>query len=59
MRLNSFPVQWLADVPWRKRQIDQEDFANKLYIIADDFILAQDNSLGKYKPKLENAEINI
>ncbi|MDD4309232.1 MAG: hypothetical protein PHO32_02530, partial [Candidatus Cloacimonetes bacterium] len=58
MRLNSFPVQWLADVPWSKRQIDYEDFADKLQIIADDLILARDNSLGMHKPKLEIAEIN-
>jgi predicted enzyme involved in methoxymalonyl-ACP biosynthesis len=58
MRLHDFPVQWLAEVSWSRKPNNLDEIAHQLSIIADDFILARDNSLGLHKPKLENAEVS-
>ncbi|MDP3115384.1 MAG: nucleotidyl transferase AbiEii/AbiGii toxin family protein [Candidatus Cloacimonadaceae bacterium] len=55
MRLNSFPVHWLEDVPWIKKAFNPKDISAKLNKIADDLLFARDNSLGLNKPKIENA----
>lgn len=57
MRLHNFPVQWLAEVSWSRKPNNLEYIAQQLKTIADDFIFAQDNSLGLQKPKLEKAKV--
>ncbi|MDO9580816.1 MAG: nucleotidyl transferase AbiEii/AbiGii toxin family protein [Bacteroidales bacterium] len=59
MRLTTFPVDWLQEQRWLKNPVDLPAFKEKLERIADDFLLARDNSLGadktpiaKAKPKL-------
>ncbi|MFB6306353.1 MAG: nucleotidyl transferase AbiEii/AbiGii toxin family protein, partial [Flavobacteriales bacterium] len=49
MRLSGFPVEWMIEKNWLKREIDKKSFKNKLNIITDDFILGKNNSLGKDK----------
>ncbi len=56
MRLTSFPVEWLPEQRWLKNPIDLPAFKEKLNRIADDFLLANDNSLGFGKTPLENAK---
>ena len=56
MRLTTFPVEWLPQQCWLKEPVDLSDFKEKLNRIADDFLLAKDNSLGVGKTPIENAK---
>jgi predicted nucleotidyltransferase component of viral defense system len=56
-RMFSFPVSSLSNVDWLNKSLDTQKFGQQLRIIADDFILGNDNSLGKNKTQIENAKI--
>jgi predicted nucleotidyltransferase component of viral defense system len=55
MRLSTFPVDWLSEQRWLKNPVDLVLFKEKLDHIADDFLLAKDNSLGAGKIPIEKA----
>jgi len=59
MRISSFPVKFMLHRTWLKEPINSDDIATKLKIIADDFIFARDNSLGRGKVKIETARIRL
>jgi hypothetical protein len=56
MRLTTFPVEWLPEQRWLKHPADLPSFKEKLDRIADDFLLAKDNSLGTGKTPIEEAK---
>lgn len=56
MRLTTFPVEWLPGQRWLKNPVNLVTFKEKLDRIADDFLLAKDNSLGAGKTPIENAK---
>jgi len=58
MRLTTFPVEWLPEQRWLKNPADLVWFKEKLDRIADDFLLAKDNSLGFGKIPIEEAKPN-
>jgi hypothetical protein len=58
MRLTTFPVEWLPEQYWLRNPVNLMDFKEKLDRIADDFLLAKDNSLGAGKTPIENAKPN-
>jgi hypothetical protein len=55
MRLTTFPVEWLPEQRWLKNPVNLVAFKEKLDRIADDFLLAKDNSLGVGKIPIEKA----
>jgi hypothetical protein len=55
-RLASFPVEWLENVNWLTAPINIEQYRRNLNTIANDFLLGNDNSLGKNKQPIENAK---
>jgi predicted nucleotidyltransferase component of viral defense system len=56
-RMFTFPVSSLSGVDWLNNSLDIQKFEKQLRIIADDFILGNDNSLGKNKTQIEKAKI--
>jgi hypothetical protein len=56
-RIKSFPVLLFQDVDWHILPIDLDVVRKAITILADDFLLGADNSLGKNKPAIENAMI--
>lgn len=48
-RLMTFPTEWMVGQPWLMTDISIEPIKSTLEIIADDFLFARDNSLGKGK----------
>jgi hypothetical protein len=56
MRLTTFPVDWLKEQRWLKNPVDLPSFKEKLERMADDFLLAKDNSLGFGKIPIEKAK---
>jgi predicted nucleotidyltransferase component of viral defense system len=59
VRLTTFPVEWLADQLWLKNPVNLHTFKEKLERIAQDFLLAEDNSLGAGKTPIETAMPNL
>jgi len=55
MRLNTFPAEWLPRQKWLKSPPDLNLFQQNLRRVADDFLLARDNSLGKGRIRIEDA----
>jgi hypothetical protein len=55
-RLASFPVEWLENVNWLTAPINIEQYRRNLNTIANDFLLGNDNSLGKNQQAIENAK---
>lgn len=55
MRLSTFPVAWIETVKWLAKPFNKEDFTKKLRIVANDFLLARDNSLGAGKTPITGA----
>jgi len=55
MRLTTFPLEWLPEQRWLKNPVNLPAFKEKLDRIADDFLLAKDNSLGDGKIPIEKA----
>jgi predicted nucleotidyltransferase component of viral defense system len=55
-RLSTFPIPLLSSVIWAKNPIDLKMFEENLKVLSDDFLFAQDNSLGKGKPDIDEAE---
>lgn len=55
-RLTTFPADWLQEQLWLKNPVDLPKFKEKLDRIADDFLLAKDNSLGADKTPIEKAK---
>lgn len=55
-RLASFPVEWLENVNWLTTPINIEQYRRNLNTIANDFLLGNDNSLGKNQQPIENAK---
>jgi predicted nucleotidyltransferase component of viral defense system len=55
-RLETFPAELFEKQMWLKRSIDKEKIKNILQTIADDFLFARDNSLGKDKPPITEAK---
>jgi predicted nucleotidyltransferase component of viral defense system len=51
-RINTFPVSWLENIHWIDTPIDLELIQSNLMVIANDFFLGKDNSLGKSKPHI-------
>jgi len=58
MRLTTFPVALLEGQQWLKNPVNLPDFKEKLNRIADDFLLAKNNSLGAGKTPIEQAMPN-
>jgi predicted nucleotidyltransferase component of viral defense system len=56
-RLFSFPVSSLSNVDWLNKPLDSKIFEDQLRRIADDFMLGDNNSLGKNKTRIEDAKI--
>jgi hypothetical protein len=56
MRLSTFPVEWLEAKSWLLNPPDLKEIKTKLETIADDFLFAKDNSLGKDKPPITEAK---
>lgn len=56
MRLSSFPVEWMEGKPWLLQPINIDAMKSKLETIADDFLFAKDNSLGKGKIHIMEAK---
>ena len=55
MRITTFPVEWIPEQRWLKNPVDLPAFKEKLNRIADDFLLAKENSLGVGKIRIEDA----
>jgi len=55
MRLSTFPVELLEGKIWLRDPADPEVFREHLRRVADDFLLARENSLGKGKIRIEDA----
>lgn len=55
MRLSTFPVALLETVKWHAKPFEKEEFAKKLQVVANDFLLARDNSLGAGKVPISEA----
>jgi predicted nucleotidyltransferase component of viral defense system len=58
-RLYSFPVSSLSNVDWLNKQLDIKAFEQHLRKIADDFMLGDNNSLGKDRTRIEDARLVI
>lgn len=56
-RLFTFPVNSLINADWVIKPVDIVNFKKQLDIIADDFMLGSNNSLGKNRIKIEEAKI--
>jgi hypothetical protein len=56
MRLNDFPVELLCDQEWMLKPFDSGTFKIAMDRIADDFLLAGENSLGQVKISLTQAK---
>lgn len=56
-RLFSFPASNISNVDWLIEPVDIGIFENQLRIIADDFMLGKDNSLGLEKIRIEDAKL--
>lgn len=55
-RLENFPIELFQNVIWRKDSFSLEKYESKLKTIIHDFTLGLDNSIGKDKIAIENAE---
>jgi hypothetical protein len=55
MRLSTFPVELMENRGWLKTPLNLVEFKEKLDRIADDFLLAKDNSLGAGKTPIGQA----
>lgn len=55
-RLITFPPEWLVKSTWIKKMPDQSSFKEKLEIIANDFLLAGENTLGMDKQPITSAK---
>lgn len=55
-RIKTFPVELMKKVDWEIEQSNLDIFKKNIDQIADDFLFAQDNSLGKGKPDINDAE---
>ncbi len=55
-RLTTFPVEWITEQRWLKKSEDLLSFKQSLDRIADDFLLANDNSLGTEKTPITQAK---
>jgi hypothetical protein len=55
MRINAFPVELMEGQEWLKKAVNPVSFKEKLNRIADDFLLAGDNSLGVGKTPITEA----
>lgn len=55
-RLATFPSELLSKNPWLFQSLNHKDIKNHLEIIADDFLFARDNSLGKGKTDILEAQ---
>lgn len=56
MRLSTFPVELMEEKTWLRAPVDLPDFKARLNRIADDFLLARDNSLGIGKTPIMEAK---
>lgn len=56
-RIKSFPVQILQKKDWHISLPDLDNINIALQVIADDFLLGSDNSLGTDKPSIEKAKV--
>jgi len=56
MRIRTFPVELLEGKDWLKSPVNLPAFKEKLDRIADDFLLAKENSLGAGKMPIEDAK---
>jgi len=54
-RLISFSVEWFKHVNWIANTPNIHSVQKTLRIIADDFLLGKDNTLGKNKPLIHAA----
>jgi hypothetical protein len=54
-RIETFPVELLIQQPWLKHPVHLSEFKNYLKTIANDFLFAKDNSLGKSKTPINEA----
>ncbi len=55
MRITAFPVELMEGQEWLKKAVNPVSFKEKLNRIADDFLLAGDNSLGVGKTSITEA----
>jgi len=56
-RITSFPVILFSTVDWHIMPFDIEAVGKTITIIANDFFLGSDNSVGKNRPPIDNAVI--
>lgn len=56
-RISSFPVILFSSVDWHILPFDIEDVSKAIRIIANDFFLGSDNSIGKNRPPIDDAVI--
>jgi len=53
-RIKSFPVLLFQEVDWHILPVDIERVSKAMQVIANDFLLGSDNSLGTGKPAIED-----
>jgi predicted nucleotidyltransferase component of viral defense system len=58
-RMTTFPVELFKEVKWRTDLLDLTQYTKWIDIIATDFSLGNDNSLGVNKVKIEDASPNL
>lgn len=56
MRLESFPVEYLLTQPWLMGVVKTDEIKSNIKTIADDFLFANDNSLGIGKTPIAEAK---
>lgn len=59
MRIKTFPVEMLKGKDWLMKDVDYQDFQNKLNSIGNDFLFGNDNSLGAGKTPIQEAKPKI
>jgi len=59
MKITTFPVSWLPEQKWLLRPVNLDAFQQKLKILSSDFLLGNDNSLGKGKIPIEDARPKV
>ena len=56
-RIKSFPILLFQKVDWLISPVDTDKISNIITILANDFFLGSDNSLGINKPAIEDAKV--
>ena len=58
-RIKSFPVDFFQKADWHILPFDSSDANKAIQILANDFLLGTDNSLGRNQPPIEKAKVKV